>query len=88
LTEDHIREIPQNGGPLLTDQEHTTLLFAELLITSPDGITDTLFAELRRFFTDGQIVELMFYVLTMNIGARFNSAIDLDPSTPGEIVVI
>jgi hypothetical protein len=51
-------------------------------------VTDELVGELRRWFSDGQIVEMSFYALTMNVGARFNAAIDLEPTVPGEIVVI
>jgi alkylhydroperoxidase family enzyme len=62
-------------------------MFAELYITSPSSITDELFDELRRWFSEGQIVELCFFVGTYNMLQRFNTAIDLEPRAGEEIVV-
>ena len=42
-------------------------MFAELYITSPSSISDELFDELRRWFSEGQIVELCFFVGTYNM---------------------
>jgi alkylhydroperoxidase family enzyme len=64
------------------------LLFVELLITSPQGITDALWDELRRWFSDAQIVELCFFTLTYNTAQRFNTAIDLDPKDGTNLVVL
>jgi alkylhydroperoxidase family enzyme len=88
LTEEHIAEVRTNGGNLLQEHEQAVLLYAHLLLSAPDGVTDALLDELRRWYTDGQIVEMSFYVLTMNIGARFNTAIDLDEKVPGELALI
>jgi alkylhydroperoxidase family enzyme len=71
----------------LSERDQTALLFAELLITSPAGLTDALWDEMRRFFTDAQIVELCFFVLTYNTAQRFNTAIDLDPRDGTNLVV-
>jgi alkylhydroperoxidase family enzyme len=63
------------------------MLFTQLLIESPAGITDAFFEELHRWFDDGQIVELCFFILTYNTAQRFNTAIDLDPKDGENIVV-
>ena len=64
------------------------LLFAELYITSPDSITDELFDELKRYFSEEQIVELMFFVGTYNMLHRFNAAIDIEPRDGDNLVVL
>ncbi len=63
-------------------------MFAELYITSPDAITDELFEELKVHFSEGQLVELMFFVGTYNMVHRFNAAIDMEPRDGDKIVVV
>jgi alkylhydroperoxidase family enzyme len=62
------------------------LIFAELYITNPDAITDELIAHLQRFFTNGQIVEIMFFTGTYNMMQRFNTAMDVDPRDGDNLV--
>jgi alkylhydroperoxidase family enzyme len=87
LTEEDIGHLSNPSGSTLSDCEQTALLFAELIITSPSGITDALFDEMRRWFSDSEIVEFCFFVLTYNTAQRFNAAIDLDPEAGEDIVV-
>ena len=86
LTEEDIRQISNPAASTLSERDQTALFFEELLITSPQGITDELFDEMRRWFSDAQIVELCFFVLTYNMLQRFNAAIDLDPHGDGLVL--
>jgi alkylhydroperoxidase family enzyme len=42
-------------------------------------VTDELIAQLQEHFTDGQIVEIMFFTGTYNMLQRFNTAMDVEP---------
>ena len=61
--------------------------FAEALIRLPSGMTDDGFAEVRQHFSEGEIVEMSFFVGFYNLLHRFNAVIDLDPKQGEEIVV-
>jgi len=63
------------------------LEFAETLILLPTAMTDERFAALRREFSDGEIVEMSFFVGYYNLLHRFNAVIDLDPKAGDELVV-
>ena len=50
-------------------------------------MTDERFADLRGEFSDGEIVEMSFFVGFYNLLHRFNAVIDLDPKAGDELVV-
>ncbi len=49
-------------------------------------MTDESFEALREEFSEGEIVELSFFVGFYNLLHRFNAVIDLDPKAGHEIV--
>ena len=55
------------------------LQFAELLITSPESITDAFFEELGLHFSQVQIVEMLYYVLYFQIPHRYGAALQITP---------
>jgi alkylhydroperoxidase family enzyme len=57
---------------LFTPAERTALELAEAMSGAPATVTDALFAELRKHFTEAQIVELAATVAMENYRARMN----------------
>ncbi len=64
----------------LTEKEKTALMWAELVITAPDSITDSFFEEMRRFFSDDEIAELTYFTLFNNMEHKFIVAMAEPPS--------
>jgi alkylhydroperoxidase family enzyme len=57
----------------------------EFYIASPESITDAMFDDWKKHFSEGEIVEILFMTGYYNLLHRFNTAIDLDPT---ETVVV
>jgi alkylhydroperoxidase family enzyme len=68
LTEDLVcsLERPQEADDL-TDAERSAIAYADLMATNHLAVTDDTFADLRRHFTDPEIMELCFNV-AYNVG--------------------
>jgi alkylhydroperoxidase family enzyme len=49
------------------------------MTVSPGNITDSLFNDLKKYFSDSQIVELTSLIALYNMINRFNEALKLDP---------
>lgn len=71
----------------LTDREQAAVEFAELLISAPKSITDARFNGLKDFFSEGQIVELCFFILYCNMYQCYGSGFDTKPPDGDRIVV-
>ena len=54
------------------------LMFAELLITSPEAVSDSFFQELQLHFDKNEILELCYFALYYNIPHRYASALHVD----------
>ncbi len=48
------------------------------------AVTDEQFAELRSFYSEGEIVELLCAIGLFNYFNRFNNALKMEPTKPGE----
>jgi alkylhydroperoxidase family enzyme len=64
--------------PGFTERERAALGYAEMVTISPTDITDAQFAELRRHFSDREIVELTVQASFENFRARFNRALRIE----------
>ncbi len=73
-----MRLIPP-GSANIPEAEKVALKYAETMTISPGNIPDTLFDELKRHFSNSQIVELTMLVALYNMINRFNEALKLDP---------
>ena len=82
-----IAQINHPERSTLPDREKLALIFGELYLTNPGAVTDELVAELQEHFTDGQIVEIMFFLGTYNMVQRFNTAMDVDPRDGDNLVI-
>lgn len=66
---EHFRE-----SHLFTAEERAALAFAEGMTATPAHVSDEVFAEVRRHFSDVQLVELAATISMENERARFNRA--------------
>ncbi len=72
-------------SPLYSERERVALEFALAAAAQPNAVTDELFAELRRHWTDGQVVELLGVVAMFGFLNRWNDtmATPLEPVAAG-----
>src|ERR1043166_3845995 len=79
VPEDKLQAIDRYADhPGFTDRERDALPYAETVTISPNDITDDQFAELRRHFTDREIVELTVQAAFENFRARANRALRIE----------
>jgi uncharacterized peroxidase-related enzyme len=67
-----------------TPAEKAALQLAETMTCNAHAVTDEQFAELRSFYPEGEIVELMCSIGLFNYFNRFNDALQMEPTKPGE----
>jgi alkylhydroperoxidase family enzyme len=80
LTEDKVAAINDETSPLLTPRERAAVRFAEKLAVDHHKVDDELWSELRRHFSEGELIELAVHTaLFIGLG-RFNEVIGLDPA--------
>src|SRR5579871_4575890 len=67
-----------------TAAEKAALCLAEMVTRNANAVTDEQFAELRGFYSEGEIVELLCAIGLFNYFNRFNNALKMEPTKPGE----
>lgn len=67
-----------------TPAEKAALRLAETVTRDPHAVTDEQFAELRSYYDEGEIVELLCAIGLFNYFNRFNNALKMEPTKPGE----
>lgn len=67
-----------------TQAEKAALQLAEVVTRDAHALTDQQFAELRSYYSEGEIVELLCAVGLFNYFNRFNNALRMEPTKPGE----
>ena len=72
----------ENGS--FADEEKAALAYARQLTVDPHGIDDELFARLRRYYDEGEIVEISAMAGLFNYFNRVNDALHMEPTRPGE----
>ena len=78
-TEAKIAAIEDESSDLITPRERAALRFAEKLAVDHRKVDDALWADLRRHFSEAEIIELVAHA-TLFIGwGRFNEILGLDP---------
>jgi len=63
----------------ISDRQKAALRYAEALTRNPGKISDEVFEDLRKYFTESQIVEITALAALYNMINRFNEALKLDP---------
>jgi uncharacterized peroxidase-related enzyme len=67
-----------------TPAEKAALGLAETVTRDAHAVTDQQFAELRSFYSEGEVVELLCAIGLFNYFNRFNNALQMEPTKPGE----
>jgi uncharacterized peroxidase-related enzyme len=67
-----------------TPAEKAALRLAETVTRDAHSLSDEQFAELRSFYSEGEIVELLCAIGLFNYFNRFNNALEMEPTEPGE----
>jgi uncharacterized peroxidase-related enzyme len=78
----HLAEWPERSD--FTPAEKAALHLAETVTRDAHSLTDAQFAELRSFYSEGEIVELLCAIGLFNYFNRFNNALQMEPTKPGE----
>jgi uncharacterized peroxidase-related enzyme len=78
----HLADWPQRGD--FTPAEKAALRLAETVTHDARDVSDEQFAELRSFYSEGEIVELLCAIGLFNYFNRFNNALQMEPTLPGE----
>jgi uncharacterized peroxidase-related enzyme len=64
--------------------EKAALRLAETVTENAHAVSDEQFAELRIYYSEGEIVELLCSIGLFNYFNRFNDALLMEPTKPGE----
>jgi uncharacterized peroxidase-related enzyme len=67
-----------------TPAEKAALSLAEIVTRNANAVTDQQFTELRTYYSEGEIVELLCAIGLFNYFNRFNNALRMEPTKPGE----
>ena len=67
-----------------TPAEKAALRLAETVTRDANAVTDEQFAELRGFYSEGEVVEMLCAIGLFNYFNRFNNALQMEPTRPGE----
>ena len=62
------------GSDLYTEAERTALEYAEAVTHSDRDVSDDLFARLRKFYGEDELVELTAIIAWENFSSKFNRA--------------
>ena len=80
LTEDKVAAINDDTSALLNPRDRAAVRFAEKLAVDHHKVDDELWSELRRHFSESELIELAVHT-TLFIGlGRFNEIIGLEPA--------
>jgi uncharacterized peroxidase-related enzyme len=84
-TDDQLAHLADwSGRSDFTPAEKAALRLAETVTRDPHALTDQQFTELRNFYSEGEIVELLCAIGLFNYFNRFNDALRMEPTKPGE----
>jgi uncharacterized peroxidase-related enzyme len=78
----HLADWPKRDD--FTPAEKAALRLAETVTRDAHAVTDEQFAELRSYYSEGEIVELLCAIGLFNYFNRFNNALQMEPTKPGE----
>lgn len=84
LTSDEMRLLKDGNYSSFGEKERVALRHTEKLTRTPDGATDADFAELKKHFSDEQIVDLHMLIGLANLTNRVTGPLDLPLEFPEE----
>jgi uncharacterized peroxidase-related enzyme len=84
-TDDQLAHLPDwSHREDFTPAEKAALRLAETVTRDANSVSDEQFAELRSFYSEGEVVELLCAIGLFNYFNRFNNALRMEPTKPGE----
>ena len=78
----HLADWPKRED--FTPAEKAALRLAETVTRDANSVSDEQFEELKGFYSEGEIVELLCAIGLFNYFNRFNNALKMQPTKPGE----
>ena len=69
-------------SPLFSEAEKEAIHLAEVMTTDSLHYSDEELAQLRRFYSEGEVVELMAAIGLFNYFTRFNNLLQMEPTRP------
>ena len=78
----HLAEWPTRTD--FSPAEKAALRLAETVTRNAHTVSDEQFTELRSFYNEGEIVELLCAIGLFNYFNRFHNALNMEPTKPGE----
>jgi len=80
VTDEHIRALTfYQRSPLFDEREKAVILYADRVTRSAAVIRDAALEDLRKHFSEEQIVELTLVIAVANFTNRFNDALRIPP---------
>ncbi|HEY6292767.1 MAG TPA: hypothetical protein VI455_14560 [Terriglobia bacterium] len=79
-TEAELAGLEKGDLKIFSPAERVALQFSDQLTHDSNRISDALFAELRRHFDEGEIVEIAAVAGLFNYFNRFNNALQMEPT--------
>jgi len=80
VTEAELEALAQGNFTAFGSRERAALEFTDKLTLDSTNVGDDLFAELRRHFDEGQIVEISTVAGVFNYFNRVNNALQMEPT--------
>jgi len=71
------------NGPF-DEKEKAALAYAKQLTIDAHGVDDAMFERLRKYYDEGEIVEISAMAGLFNYFNRVNDALQMEPTKPGE----
>ncbi len=82
-TEEQLAALHQSGhGGNFTEAELVAIHLAEVMTLDAHSYTEKDFAQLRTFYSEGEVVELMAAIGLFNYFNRFNDLLQMEPTLP------
>jgi alkylhydroperoxidase family enzyme len=80
ITDEQIRALTfYQRSPLFDEKDKTVLLYAERVTRGSAAIREGTLQDLKKHFTEDQIVELTLVICVANFTNRFNDALQVEP---------
>jgi len=84
ITPDEMKALKAGNYSSFTEGEQTALHYTEKLARTPDSATDADFAELKKHYSDEQIVDLHMLIGLANLTNRVTGPLNLEVEFPEE----
>lgn len=79
-TEDEMHGLETGDLSVFAPRERAAIAFAERLTADSNQVGEETFAELRRHFDEGEVVEIAAVAGLFNYFNRFNNALQMEPT--------